>query len=143
MNKIASRAHIAPSRLFMYTTFLVKVNGARYPTAQRAPLSPTDFTKLNQVVKREIHPMATVENSIAQLSKGKLLTKLDANSGFWQIKLSPKSRLLTTFLTAQGRFCYNRLPFGLSSSPEIFEREMSAILEGLPGVVLHMYDVLI
>ena len=49
----------------------------------------TDMTKLNKAVKREIHPIFTVEASLAKI-KGKLFRKLDANSGFWQIPFNTK-----------------------------------------------------
>ena len=79
----------------------------------------TDVTKLNKAVKREIHPMATVEASLAKI-KGKIFSKLDSNSGFWQIPLNKNRWKLTTFLTPWGRFYYKKLPFGLTSAPEIF-----------------------
>ena len=79
-----------------------------------------DYTELNKVVRRNVHPMSDVETSLAKLGAGTVFTKLDANSGFWQIPLSEKSKLLTTFLTPHGRYAFNRLPFGLTSSPEIF-----------------------
>jgi hypothetical protein len=80
----------------------------------------TDFTKLNRYILREIHPMATVESSLAAIDNAKVFSKIDANSGFWQIPLSPESSRLTTFLTHEGRFHYLRLPQGLCSAPEIF-----------------------
>jgi len=70
-------------------------------------------------------------------------TKLDANSGFWQIPLSPESALLTTFMTPFGRFCFHRLPFGITSAPEHFQRRMSEILSGLNGVVCLVDDILV
>ena len=57
--------------------------------------------------------------------------------------LSDDSRLLTTFITPFGCFCYNKLPFGISSAPEHFQMIMPKILSGLQGVVCHMDDVLI
>ena len=104
-----------------------------------------DLTALNKSVQREIHPMASVDSSLANLgsSNSKFFTKLDANSGFWQIPLDEKSRLLTTFITPFGRFCFNRLPFGISSAPEIFQRMMSNVLDGLDSVICHMDDILI
>ena len=53
------------------------------------------------------------------------------------------SKLLTTFITPYGRFCFNKLPFGISSAPEIFKRRMSEVLSGLPGVLCHVDDVLV
>ena len=102
-----------------------------------------DLTALNKAVKREIHPMATVDENLAKIQGSSLFTKLDANSGFWQIPLDDSSRHLTTFVTSEGRYCFNRLPFGISSAPEIFQRLMSQMLEGLDGVICHMDDILI
>ena len=72
-----------------------------------------------------------------------MFTKLDANSGFWQIPLARKSRLLTTFITPFGRYSFNKLPFGITSAPELFQRRMSTMLSGLPGVLCLMDDMLI
>ena len=102
-----------------------------------------DLTPLNKAVKREIHPMATVDDNLAKICGSKIFTKLDAKSGFWQIPLHPESKLLTTFVTPFGRFCFNRLPFGISSAPEVFQRQMSMIVEGIDGVICHMDDLLI
>ena len=102
-----------------------------------------DMTPLNTAVRRSIHPMASVDESLAKLSGGRVFSKLDANSGFWQLPLAEESRLLTTFITPFGRFCFNRLPFGISSAPEIFQRTMTQILLDLEGIVCHMDDVLI
>jgi len=64
--------------------------------------------------------------------------KLDANAGFWQIRLSKESSLLTTFKTPYGRFCFNRLPFGITSAPEFFQ-----ILDSLPDALCMIDDVLV
>ena len=103
----------------------------------------TDYTELNKFVMREIHPMATVENSLASIGQAKIFSKIDANSGFWQIPLNAESSKLTTFLTHQGRYRYLRLPQGLCSAPEIFQAEMSRILKDIAGVVIHMDDILV
>ena len=84
-----------------------------------------------------------MDDTLAQLAGAKLFSKLNANSGFWQIPLSPASRLLTTFITPSGRYCFNKLPFGISSTPEHFQKRMSKILAGLDGVVCQMDDVLV
>ena len=102
-----------------------------------------DLTRLNKNVRRERHILPSVEQTLAQLKGAKTFTKLDANSGFWQIKLSEKSALLTTFITPVGRFCFNRLPFGITSAPEFYQKRMSHILSGLPGVVCMIDDILV
>ena len=72
-----------------------------------------------------------------------MFSKLDENSGFWQVPLAEKSRLFATFITRFGRYCYNKLPFGISSAPEHFQRRMHSLLEGLLGVLCVMDDILI
>ena len=98
---------------------------------------------LNESVLREVHPIPRVNEALAQLAGATIFSKLDANSGFWQIPLSPEPRPLTTFIMLFGRYHFNKLPFGISSAPELFQRRMSAILEGLEGVVCLINDVLI
>ena len=63
-----------------------------------------DLTKLNQALRREIHPMVSVDESLAKLWKSKFFTKLDANSSFWQLPLCEESK------------CSSRLLVGLPST---------------------------
>jgi len=113
------------------------------PKANKRVRICVDYTELNKGVRREVHPMAHVESSLAKLGTGSIFTVLDANSGFYQIPLSSQAKKLTTFLTPFGRFAFNRLPFGLSSSPELYSKIVSRILDGLEGVICHMDDVCI
>ena len=50
---------------------------------------------------------------------------------------------MTTFITPMGRYCYRRLPFGITSAPEIFMRKMNELLQGLDGTFTYMDDILI
>ncbi|KAL5463805.1 hypothetical protein EMCRGX_G032740 [Ephydatia muelleri] len=84
-----------------------------------------------------------VDETLALLTGARIFSKLDANSGFWQIPLSEQSKLLTTFITPYGRYCFNKMPFGISSAPEHFQKRMSRILEGLEGVVCQIDDILV
>ena len=88
-----------------------------------------DLKPLNENVLCEVHPLPKVDEILAQLSGAKAFTKLD--SGFWHIPLSKQSRLLTTFITPMGRYCFNKLPFGIPSAPGHFQKCMPAILSGL------------
>ena len=102
-----------------------------------------DLTKLNKSVCRERHILPSVEETLAQLGNAKVFSKLDANSGFWQVKLDQSSSLLTMFITPFGRYCFDRLPFGITSAPEYFQKTMTTILEGVEGAVCLMDDILI
>ena len=84
-----------------------------------------------------------MDETLAQLAGSQILSKADANSGFWQITLANKSRYLTTFITPFGRYCFHKMSFGILSAPEHFPKRMSAILSGLDGVLCLMDDVLV
>ena len=68
-------------------------------------------------------------------------TKLDANSGFYQITLSEGSAKFTMFLTPFGRFMFHRLPYGISSAPEYFQKQMDKEFGNLEGVTCHVDDI--
>ena len=102
-----------------------------------------DLTKLNQSVRRERLMLPSAEQTLAQLGGATVFSKLDTNSGFWQVELTKESSLLTTFITPFGRYRFNRLPFGITSAPEHFQRRMSEVLQDLEGVVCLIDDILI
>ena len=103
----------------------------------------TDFTRLNESVRRERHILPSIEHFLANIQGAKIFSKLQSNSGFHQIPLAESSQRLTTFLTPFGRYCYCRLPFGISSAPEHFQRRIASVLDGLEGVICMMDDILI
>jgi len=102
-----------------------------------------DLTALNKGVKRSVYPLPKVSDMLAKLATGRVFSKLDANSGFWQVKMDPSCKTLTTFITPWGRYCFKRMPFGISSAPEFYQRCMEKILLGLEGVICLMDDVLV
>ena len=103
-----------------------------------------DLTKLNEAVRRENYIIPKVESTLGSIaSKGHIYTNLDANSGFHQVVLSEDSARLTTFITPFGRYMFRRLPFGISSAPEYFQKRMDSELSGLAGVVCHLDDILV
>lgn len=102
-----------------------------------------DPTELNKNIKRRIYPMKTVEEIIAKAHGSKYFTKLDCQKGFWQIKVTERTSKYLTFSTPWGRFSYLRLPFGISSAPEIFCAVMNQTLEGISGCEVAMDDIFI
>ena len=69
-----------------------------------------------------------------RLHRAKIFTKLDVKNGFWHIELNQESSYLTTFNTPFGRYRWKRMPFGLCSAPEVFQRRMHELIEGMPNV---------
>ena len=48
-----------------------------------------------------------------------------------------------TVNTNKGLYRYNRLPFGVSSAPSIFQRTMDNLMRGIKGVSTYIDDILI
>ena len=57
--------------------------------------------------------MRSIDDVLSEKPGAKLFSKLDAKSGFLQIKLDKKSSYLTTFNTPIGRYRWLRLPLGI------------------------------
>ena len=106
----------------------------------RVCLDPRD---LNRAIKRDYHPLPTLEDITAKLSKAKFFTKLDARSGYWQVKLDQDSSMLTTFNTPFGRYRFLRMPFGVHSAQDVFERLIDKTFGDLPGVAAIIDDILV
>ena len=102
-----------------------------------------DPSNLNKVIQRNHFPMPTLDDVLSELDDAKVFSLCDAKDGFLQIKLSEKSSDLTTFWTPFGKYKWLRMPFGLSSSPEEFQRRLSDALSGLQGVTVVADDILI
>ena len=87
--------------------------------------------------------MPTMEDILPCLTKAKFFTVCDVKNGLWHVQLDESSSLLTMFSTPNGRFKWTRLPFGLSSAPEIFQRNLDESIQGLPCVTRIVDDLLI
>ena len=97
----------------------------------RICLDPKD---LNHAIRRENHQLPTIEDIATRLHGAKVFTVLDVRHGFWHVRLDERSSYLTTFNTPFGRYRYKRMPFGISSAPEVFQKKMHELIEGLHGI---------
>ncbi len=106
----------------------------------RICLDPRD---LNRAIKHEHFKMPTREEIMSQFAGAKWFSKLDASSGFWQLKLDEASSKLCTFNTPEGRYSFLRLPYGILSAPEVYHKTIHMIFEHLPGVETMMDDIIV
>ena len=128
-------------RIHMPTKWVNSMVVAIKPNGQlRICLDPRD---LNQAILREHYPMPTIEDVLTRIPNAKIFSVLDATSGYWQIELDDESTELCTFNTPFGRYAFKRLPFGISSSQDIFQSVMTDIFSDIKGVEVIVDDILI
>ena len=102
-----------------------------------------DPKELNKAVQREHYPLPTIEEIATRLYGAKCFSILDVRNGFWHIPLDEDSSRLTTFNTPFGRYRWKRSPFGISSAPEVFQRKMHEVIEGLKGIEVIADDFIV
>ena len=106
----------------------------------RICLDPKD---LNKVIKRPHYPLPTLDDITSRLAGACYFSVMDAKSGYWAIKLTEESSKLTTFNTVFGRYRFLRLPFGVKSAQDEFQRKVNETYGDLQGVMAIVDDILI
>ena len=104
-----------------------------------------DYSKVNDVTKRDHYPLPRIEECLEFLSGKKWLSRLDCLAGYWMIDIAPADREKTAFQCPSGFFEFLKLPFGLCGAPADFARCLSAVISGLLFDVAFAYldDVIV
>lgn len=97
----------------------------------------------NKAIRRQFHNLPRVEEIKVTCAGAKIFTKLDISSAYHHVKLSERSRELTTFMGPDGMYRFTRLVFGVNCAPEIFQKIMENVLAGIPNVIVYIDDILI
>ncbi len=87
-----------------------------------------DFCELNRLVVPEPQPFPRIDDIIPKIKDCMWFSALDINSAFWSIPLREKDKYKTGFVTQDGHYQWRCLPYGLKTSPAIFQRILSNIL---------------
>ncbi|XP_064651664.1 uncharacterized protein K02A2.6-like [Lineus longissimus] len=92
-----------------------------------------DMRRANEAIKREKHPVPTVDETLQEISGARVFCKLDLNMAFHQIELDESCRDITTFAGPNSLYRYKRLNFGMNMATEKFQCIIGQILKGCPG----------
>ena len=79
-----------------------------------------DFTDLNKACSKDNFPLPRIDQLVTSTVGHKLLTFMDAFSGYNQIKMAEEDQEKTTFITSQGLYCYRVMPFGLKNAGDTY-----------------------
>ena len=103
----------------------------------------SDFREVNKRIKRKPYPIPNIQDLLLKLEGFQYGTSLDLNMGYYHIELSPDSKRICTIVLPWGKYEYQRLPMGLSNSPDIFQDKMSTLMAGLEFVRTYIDDLLV
>ncbi|XP_053608362.2 uncharacterized protein K02A2.6-like [Plodia interpunctella] len=97
---------------------------------------------LNKCLEVDRFPLPRVEDLLTKLHGGQKFSKIDLSQAYAQLELDD-SKECTVITTHKGLFMYNRLIYGLASSPGIFQRKLEQLFGDLPQVGVFLDDVII
>ena len=114
---------------------------ANKPAKVRICLDPSPT--VNKAITRPVYPIPTLEENIHRFHQAKIFSVFDIKDAFQTIELTLESSLLTTMHTPWGRYRCTRLPFGIGSAPEEFQRRLHDVLRGMDGIVNIADDIIV
>ena len=94
----------------------------------------TDYHDINKRLAKNPYPLPRIGETMKQLEGFQYATKLDLNTGYYTIILSPASQYMTTIVTKFGKFRYNLLPMGICALGYIFQAKVDKLLGDIKGV---------
>ena len=113
-----------------------------------------DYRDVNVQTEKDVFYIPRINKVWPTLSRARFFASLDLVISFHQVKVDPRERAMTVFLTHRGLYVYNVMPFKLCNTPATFQRLMERTLETLNvlgvlgvinvlGVLVYIDDVLI
>ncbi|GFS61905.1 retrovirus-related Pol polyprotein from transposon 412 [Trichonephila clavipes] len=105
-----------------------------------------DYRKLNQKLVKDKFPLPIIEDVLDTLQEAKVYSTLDLRNGFFHVGVDEDCRKYTSFIVPDGQFEFNKVSFGLSTSPGVFQRYVSSIFRDITRkeiVISYLDDLVI
>ncbi|KAL0437769.1 UNVERIFIED_CONTAM: Retrovirus-related Pol polyprotein from transposon [Sesamum radiatum] len=98
-----------------------------------------DFSDLNKACPKNSYPLPYIDALIDSTSECELMSFLDAFQGYNQIRLADDDQEKTSFVTDQGIFCYNVMPFSLKNAGSTYQRHMNNMFREQIDMTIEVY----
>ena len=102
-----------------------------------------DFRQANKLIKADAFPMPRLLDCVDQVGDARFISKLDLLKGYWQVPLTKKASSVYSFVTGDGLFSFQVLPFGCKNAPACFQRLMNKVIQGIPKVSCYLDDIIV
>ena len=99
-----------------------------------------DYRKLNDV---ERYPIPHIQDFSAHLKNMSIFSKIDLVRGYHQIPVASEDIPKTAVITPFGLWEFLRMPFGLKSTAQTFQRLMDSVLQDIGSAFVYLDDILI
>jgi hypothetical protein len=102
-----------------------------------------DYRKLNAATIKMNYSLPRIDESLERFRGSKYFSKLDLNSGYFQIRIAEEDVKKTAFNTRFGSYQFRVLPFGLTGGPSTFMLMMNEVFRDIidRGIVIYMDDI--
>ena len=98
-----------------------------------------DFTDLNKACPKDSYPLPRIDQLVDSTTGHKLLSFMDAFSGYNQIRMDEADQEKTSFVTSQGLFCYEVMSFGLKNAGATYQRLVNHMFRPQIGRNVEVY----
>ncbi|GBM92192.1 Transposon Ty3-G Gag-Pol polyprotein [Araneus ventricosus] len=104
-----------------------------------------DYRRLNKITVREHFPLPLIDELLDRLQSAIVFTTLDNKNAFFHVDIAPSSKKFTSFVSDIGQYELNKMSFGLTNSPSVFQRYIYNIFRDLikENVVMIYLDDLV
>ena len=102
-----------------------------------------DRRDLNKNIRREHYYSRTIEEILPKFHGKQYFSVVDTKKGYWHVEQDEESSLLCTFNTSFGRYKFNRLPFGVRVSQDVFQKKLDRTYEGIANVTGIADDIIV
>ena len=104
-----------------------------------------DFTDLNKACPKDSFPLPRIDQLVDSTVGHKLLTFMNAFSGYNQIMMLEEDQEKIAFITSQELYCYRVMPFGLKNAGATYQRLVNRMFSKQIGRNMEVYvdDMLI